>query len=710
MKYYFLFLQLALLVLGLARPAAAQTGGNPVLPGYHADPEMSYFNGRYYIYPTSNEGTGGQDFHAFSSADLTNWRDDGVIFDVGPQCVWADYNGWAPSVVARNGKYYFYYSAEVKIGVAVGNSPTGPFTDLGRPLIGSDPYTVDIIDPHVFVDDNGQAYIYYGGSNGSKLVMRRLNADMVSLTADAPVNITPQNYTEGPYLVKRNGLYYMTYSNGSWFNASYNVQYATSTSPAGPWTYRGSLLSSDTQNQGPGHHSITKIAGCDEYYITYHRYQNNNFSTRYVAIDRLYFAADGTMQKVNMTNYGVAPRVPGGVCPVNNLVSGGTYKLTHKGTSQCLDVAGNSPNPGTNVAQYTDNGNDAQRWIATLQTDGHYKLTHRGTNQCLEVAGNSAAPNANVQQYTDNGSDAQRWRMEAVDGGFYKLTHKGTSQCLDVANNSSAPNTNVAQYTDNGSDAQRWQLTLTNLDIVSGGTYRLTHKGTNQCLDVPNNSTTPGQALHQWTDNGVDAQRWVITLEADGYYKIRHRNTNLCLEVAGNSASAGAVVQQWTDNGNDAQRWQIVSLGDGYVKLVHKGTNQCLDVDNNLSNPGTAVHQYTDNGNDAQRWKLDLMPVPLNSGRTALAARDEAPAGSLTAYPNPASTGVSLSFVPQRTGAVSLDVYNSTGRLVRNLALQAAAGVANTTMLPTEMLPAGLYTVRLTAAGRSQRCSVVVVH
>jgi hypothetical protein len=709
MKHSFLFFHLLLAVL-LTRPATAQTSGNPILPGYHADPEMNYLNGRYYIYPTSNEGTGGQDFHAFSSADLTNWRDDGVVFDVGPQCTWADYNGWAPSVVARNGKYYFYYTAEVKIGVAVGNTPIGPFTDIGQPLIGTDPFTVDIIDPHVFVDDNGQAYIYYGGSNGSKLVARKLNSNMTSLTADAPVNITPTNYTEGPYMVKRNGTYYMTYSNGAWNNGSYNAQYSTSTSPLGPWTYRGSLLSSDAQNQGPGHHSITKIPGCDEYYITYHRYQNNDFSTRYVAIDRLFFAADGSIQKVNMTNYGVAPRVPGGTCAVGGVVSGGTYKLTHKGTTQCLDVAGNSSSDGANVAQYTDNGNDAQRWIITQQADGYYKLTHKGTTQCLEVASNSASPNANVQQYTDNGSDGQRWRLEAVDGGYYKLTHKGTNQCLDVAANSSAPNANVAQYTDNGNDAQRWQLTLTNLNIVSGGTYRLMHKGTNQCLDVPGNSTTAGTALAQYTDNGNDAQRWVITLEADGYYKIRHRNTSLCLEVAGNSTAPSAVAQQYTDNGNDAQRWQIVSLGDGYVKLVHKGTNQCLDVDNNLSTPGTAVHQYTDNGNDAQRWKLDLMPVALNSGRAALAARAKAPAGALTAYPNPASAGVTLSFVPQQAGAASLDLYSSTGQLVRHLALQAAAGVGNSIAIPTEALAVGLYTARLTLPGSTQRCAVVVMH
>ncbi|OGX82145.1 hypothetical protein BEN47_18765 [Hymenobacter lapidarius] len=673
---------------------------------------MNFFNGRYYIYPTTNEGTGGQDFHAFSSADLTNWRDDGVVFDVGPNCSWADFNGWAPSVVARNGKYYFYYSAEVKIGVAVGDTPIGPFIDKGSALISTDPYTVDIIDPHVFVDDNGQAYIYYGGSNGSKLVARKLNADMVSLTADAPVNITPQNFTEGPYMVKRNGTYYMTYSNGSWTNASYNVQYATGTSPLGPWTYRGSVLSSDVQNQGAGHHSITRIPGCDEYYITYHRYQNNDFSMRYVAIDRLYFAADGSIQQVNMTNYGVSPRVPGGNCPVGNVVSGGVYKLTHKGTNQCLDVASNSAAPGTNVAQYTDNGNDAQRWVATMEADGNYKLTHKGTNQCLDVAGNSLSAGANVQQYTDNGVDGQRWRLEAKTGGYHKLTHKGTNQCLDVVDNSAAAGTNVQQYTNNNNDAQRWKLDLMALPIVSGGTYRLTHKGTTQCLEVPGNSAAPGTAITQYTDNGNDAQRWVITLETDGYYKIRHRNTTQCLEVAGNSTAVGATIQQYTDNGNDAQRWRIVSLGDGYVKLVHKGTTHCIDVDNNLSNPGTGVHQYTDNGNDAQRWKLDLMPVPLNSGRSVLAAGEPAAkATPLQVYPVPASGQVHCLITPPQTGRLVLDLYDGQGRLVRHLLEGAGTqGLSRDYVLEGGSLPSGVYTLQLTTTGQITHAKLVIVH
>jgi len=589
-------------ILFIINPLAAQFTGNPLLTG--ADPEIHYFNGKYYIYPTTVDG---KKFHTYSSTDLSNWKDEGVIFDIGPQCSWGEYNGWAPSVVFRNNKYYFYYVAEVKIGVAVGNSPTGPFTDLGYPLIGSDPYTNDIIDPMVFIDDDGQSYIYYGGSGGTHMVIRKLNPDMISL-ASGPIESTPKNYTEGPYVVKRKGIYYLMYSNGAWYNSTYNVQYSTSNSPTGPWTYQGTILSSDYKNTGPGHHGVLKMPNCDDYYIIYHRYQNGT-GDRKICIDHMYFTPSDQIAHVNMTDYGVLALTTTNICPAPSIVSGGVYKLVHKGTNQCLDVLYNSSAEGTNVQQYTDNGNDAQRWVVLLQADGTYKLKHKGTNQFLDVSGNSTTPGGNVQQWSENESGAQNWRIEMMDDGYCKLTHRNTGLCLDVAGNSNQPNTNVQQWTDNSNDAQRWKFELVETPIVSGGIYRIMHKGTNQCLDVTNNSSQDNANVQQYTDNGNDAQRWKIELMPDGFYKLTHKGTNQCLDVSNNEAQAGTNVQQYTDNNTDGQRWKIERMSDGYFKFTHKGTGMCLDVGNNSSAPNTNVAQWVDNGNDAQRWKLDLMPT-----------------------------------------------------------------------------------------------------
>jgi hypothetical protein len=655
-------LRIAVLLMftGFAVPAQAQLSGNPLFTG--ADPEIHYFNNKYYIYTTAIYGT---QFHAYSSNDLTNWVDEGLIFDLYPDSPWSQNNGWAPAVVFRNNKYYFYYTAETKIGCAVGNTPIGPFTDIGAPLIGTDPYTDDIIDANVFIDDDGQAYIYYGGSGKSKMVVRKLNADMISL-ATGPTNITPQNYTEAPYMIKRKGIYYMTYSNGSWFNDTYNVQYSTSNSPMGPWTYRGKILSSNIEDKGPGHHGVLKMGNCDEYYIIYHRYENGTSGDRKIAIDRMYFNSADLIETVNMTNYGVAPRIPDLSCPTQNIVSGGIYKLTHKGTNQCLDVLNNGSQSGANVQQSTDNGNDAQRWIVTLEADGYYKLTHKGTTQVLDVDNNSSVAGANVQQWTDLGTDAQRWKIEMMSDGYCKLTHKGTTQVLDVDNNSSQSGANVQQWNDNpntNNDAQRWRFDLIEVPIVSGGVYRLTHKGTNQRLDVSGGSTQQGANVQQHNPNETDAQRWVITKEADGFYKLTHRGTNQVLDVDNNSSVAGANVQQWTDLGTNAQRWKIELMSDGYFKLTHKNTNQCLDVVNNLAEPGTNVHQYTDNNNDAQRWKLDLIK-PTNTSKIAksqLESQDEAGMDAINVYPNPVKN---ILFFTVEMNGIQVRVFSQSGSLV----------------------------------------------
>lgn len=286
------------------------TTGNPILPGYNADPSVELFEGRYYIYATGDE----RYFHAWTSTDLTNWIDAGIVLDRATVS-WAsnDTRTWAPDMVYRNGKYYFYYALAIQVGVAVCDSPVGPCYDKGSPLVSAFDGGAEAIDPMVFIDDNGQAYLYYGGSaGGGRLGTYKLNGDMTSLNGGLSIQF-PTNFTEGAFVFKRNGTYYLTYSNGAWYNGSYNVQYATASSPLGPWNYQGTILSSGGAYQGPGHHSLLQYPGTDDWYIVYHRYQNNDFSTRYTAIDRMYFNGNGTIQPVTMTSSGVESLLAPGV-------------------------------------------------------------------------------------------------------------------------------------------------------------------------------------------------------------------------------------------------------------------------------------------------------------------------------------------------------------------------------------------------------------
>ena len=460
---------------------AQSYSGNPVLPGYKADPDVLIANSKYYIYPTS---TSGNEFRVYSSTDLTSWTDEGVIFDLDTDCSWANDRPWAPTVVYRNNQYYFYYSASIKVGVAVSSSPTGPFTDIGQPLIGSDPYTVDIIDPDVFVDDDGKAYIYYGGSNGAKMVYRELNPDMVSF-ASGPQNITPPNYTEAPMLVKRDGTYYMMYSNGSWFNSSYNVRYSTSSSPTGPWTYRGQVLSTSGPYEGPGHHGILKMPGCDEYYIIYHRWEGNNGNRqRRTAIDRMYFNSDGNIRRVQMTNQGVLARNLSDACrpsnpsPSTSIISGSIYELEPQcAPGKRLDVAGARTANGTNIHLWQQNGNSAQAWKVMDQGNGYYELEPQcALGKRLDVAYAASTNGTNVQIHQDLSNSAQRWKIMDQGNGYYELEPQcAPGKRLDVAGASSSNGTNVHLWQDYSNSAQRWKFILksSNARTVSEKTKKL---------------------------------------------------------------------------------------------------------------------------------------------------------------------------------------------------------------------------------------------
>ncbi|GCE31718.1 hypothetical protein KDA_72020 [Dictyobacter alpinus] len=286
-------------------PASAASSGNPILPGNQADPSVRIFEGKYWIYPS---GFDNNRFHAWSSTDLSNWTDEGVVLDVGPQVSWADTRAWAPDMIYRNGKYYFYFAADVQVGVAVCDSPKGPCTDSGAPLVAAGLGGAESIDPTVFVDDDGQAYLYSGGSaGGGRMSIFKLNADMVSVNGNQIIQ-TPTNFTEGTWLSKRNGTYYLSYSNGCYCNDTYNVQYSTGSSPLGPWSYQGTILASNDVYKGPGHHAFLQYPGTDDWYIVYHRYENNDFSQRKVAIDRVNFNAQGQIQPIVMTSSGVDTR------------------------------------------------------------------------------------------------------------------------------------------------------------------------------------------------------------------------------------------------------------------------------------------------------------------------------------------------------------------------------------------------------------------
>lgn len=297
---------------------------NPILPGYHADPEALYSHktGKYYIYPTSDgyHNWDGHYFKAYSSADLKEWKDEGVILDFESDLAWTDKNAWAPCIIERkmpdgSYKYFYYYSAAKKIGVAVADNPTGPYVDpLGKPLID---YKLEgqiggqQIDPDVFCDpQTGKYYLYWGCGY---LAVAELNDDMISIKMETAKRITPPNYTEGTEVFCRNGLYYFMWSENDTRSEDYRVRYATAKSPAGPLDIpKDNLILSKIPAKGiygTGHNCVLQIPGTDEWYIIYHRFRRPHSIKmgwaagyhREVCMDKLEFNNDGSIRKVMPT-------------------------------------------------------------------------------------------------------------------------------------------------------------------------------------------------------------------------------------------------------------------------------------------------------------------------------------------------------------------------------------------------------------------------
>lgn len=296
--------------IALAQPGAAQSRQSvtgqapaPVLGGFNADPNIAVFGDEYFIYPTSdgNKGWGSTSFSCYSSKDLLHWRDHGVILDLPGDLSWAPKYAWAPTIATKNGKYYFYYSANKSIGVAVADLPEGPFTDpLGKPLIAAGDYRGQMIDPMAFVDDDGQAYLYWG--NGGCYVAK-LNDDMISLAGPAKT-ITPPGFREGAFMVKRNDIYYLMWSENDTRDPDYCVCYGASEEPMGPFVkgVHNPVLKGEGIVKGAGHHSVVKVPGKDQYYICYHRFgiPDGSGFKRETCIGDLVFNEDGTIQPVDV--------------------------------------------------------------------------------------------------------------------------------------------------------------------------------------------------------------------------------------------------------------------------------------------------------------------------------------------------------------------------------------------------------------------------
>lgn len=327
MTRHLLLLALVLLpgLPSLAAPATTEptrTIGNPVISGWYADPEARVFGNKYWIFATYSAPYDEQTFmDCFSSPNLATWTKHSRIIDTNV-IKWAKRAIWAPSIVEKGGKYYLFFGAnDIQndqqvggIGVAVADKPEGPYKDhLGKPLVDRFYNKAQPIDQFVFKDTDGQYYLIYGGWRHCNIA--KLNDDFTGFVpfADGQTfrEITPDKYVEGPFMLVRNGKYYLMWSEGGWTGPSYAIAYAMADSTIGPFTRIGKVLVQDPAiASGAGHHSVLKAPGeNDRWYIIYHRRPKGKkgANDRVVCIDRMEFDEQGLIKPVKITVEGVEP-------------------------------------------------------------------------------------------------------------------------------------------------------------------------------------------------------------------------------------------------------------------------------------------------------------------------------------------------------------------------------------------------------------------
>ena len=289
---------------------------NPLHNGWYADPEARFYEGKYIIYVTHSAPFEDQHNHScFVSEDLTHWELHENIIDMSgfPHVIGAV---WAPTVEKIHGKYYYIFAANdiphmSKLGgleIAVSDSPTGPFKALSsHPLVGEFHNGAQPIDAHLFKDDDGTVYLYYGGWRHCNVC--RMNEDMMGFIPfeDGVTfrEITPPDYVEGPCMLKRNGIYYFMWSAGDWADGTYRVNYCKSNTPWGPFSEATTILSTgdSTIACGPGHHGYLYLPEDDQYLVVYHRHDSavTDHNARFLCIDRMDFDENGDIRPVTMT-------------------------------------------------------------------------------------------------------------------------------------------------------------------------------------------------------------------------------------------------------------------------------------------------------------------------------------------------------------------------------------------------------------------------
>ncbi|WP_343450463.1 family 43 glycosylhydrolase [Micromonospora oryzae] len=580
----------SLFLIATLLPGSPAHADNPIVQTiYTADPAPLVHNGRVYLY-TGHDEDGStyftmKDWRVFSSADMVNWTDHGSPMSLATFS-WAESDAWAGHVAARNGKFYWYVPVKQRgggmvIGVGVADSPTGPFRDaIGRPLVGNGE-----IDPNVMIDDDGQAYLYWGNPN---LWYVKLNQDMISYSG-SPTKIPlttagfgtrtgnasrPTLYEEGPWVYKRNGLYYNVFAAEC---CSEFIAYSTAPGPTGPWTYRGTVM----PRQGG---SFTNHPGVIDFnggsYFFYHNgaLPGGGGFTRSVAVEKFTYNSDGTIPSMNMTTTGApqvgtlnpyvrqeAETIAWSVGVETQPASGGTQNVWSINNGDYIKVKGVAF--GTGAASFTAR-------TASATSGGTIELRLDSTTGPL-VGTCRVAGTGGWQTWANTSC--------AVTGatGTRDLYLRFTGGSGDLFN------------------LDWWQFTAGTGTTTS---YRVTNRNSGQVIDVQSPNLNDLAVIGQWTSNGNAWQQWRFNDAGNGNVTLQSVNSGKCADVLDFSTADGARIVQYTCHGGANQVFTWRSTGDGYYQLVNLNSNKCLNVVGGSTTPGAALEQRTCGSATSMQW------------------------------------------------------------------------------------------------------------
>jgi arabinoxylan arabinofuranohydrolase len=625
MKKVWLFRK-AFWMIYLLIPVFIVSGQNPVITHmFTSDPAALVYGDSVYLFTGHDEASPSatgfymRDWHVFSSADMVNWKDHGPVLALS-DFTWAVANAWAGQCIERDGKFYWYVPMShnathpgFSIGVAVADSPLGPYTDaLGKALITNE-MTLDIttmdwndIDPSVFIDDDGQAYLFWGNTS-CKYV--KLKDNMIELDGAIQYLSLP-GFTEGPWIYKHNDLYYLAYA----ANYPEEIHYAMSDKVTGPWQYKG-MINRTVENSPTNHTAIIEFK--NQSYFIYHTaaLPTGGEFRRSVAIDYLFYNPDNTIMEVVQTAYGVAHADSTNSCP---------------------------PDPITPGVRINDNDWTADRKPILYENDTLILSPEASEGGTWFWEG--------PDDFTDSVREITLNKLHPGQSGIYMVVF--TNHCR------------TKSY-------MRYDLFINPVapeSIIPGTNYVIRPKNSEMVLTVQDASAENGAPVIQSAFNNTASQQWNLSRKtSDLYWKICPVHILLKrMEVKDNSLSDGAAVQIYDNWGYLNQQWQIIEQEPGIYKFIARHSGKCLDMEGTVTTEGAVARQWTCNDIERQQFTLTIAedPVPvIESARHG---------EKVKIYPNPSVSGKITVDISLLDNPRELTIADMNGRIIyRNTLLKS---------------------------------------